>query len=73
MIPTYINMEGEIPLNEPVISIDAGGTNFRVAVIYFDKNRKLVIEDFKNYPMPGSLERFRRRNSSVPWPIISSR
>ena len=54
MIPTYIGMDGDIPLNEPVISIDAGGTNFRVAVIYFDGNRKLVIEDFNNYPMPGS-------------------
>ncbi|MDI9500773.1 MAG: hexokinase [Bacillota bacterium] len=54
MIPTYIGMDGEIPLNEPIISIDAGGTNFRVAVIHFDENKKLVIEDFKNYPMPGS-------------------
>lgn len=54
MIPTYIGMDGEIPPNEPVISIDAGGTNFRVAVIYFDENGEIVIEDFKNYPMPGS-------------------
>lgn len=54
MIPTYIGMDGEIPLNEPVIAIDAGGTNFRVAVMYFNENKKLVIEDFNNYPMPGS-------------------
>ncbi|NLH96110.1 MAG: hexokinase [Clostridiaceae bacterium] len=54
MIPTYIGMDGEIPLDEPVIAIDAGGTNFRVAVIHFDKDRKPVIEDFNNYPMPGS-------------------
>jgi hexokinase len=54
MIPTYIGMDREIPLNEPIIAVDAGGTNFRVAVIYFDENKKLVIEDFKNYPMPGS-------------------
>ena len=54
MIPTYIGMDNEIPLNEPIISIDAGGTNFRVAVIHFDENKKLVTEDFKNYPMPGS-------------------
>ncbi len=54
MIPTYIGMDKEIPLNEPIIAIDAGGTNFRVAVIHFDENKKLVTEDFKNYPMPGS-------------------
>lgn len=54
MIPTYISMEKEIPLNEPVIVIDAGGTNFRVAVVYFDNDKKPVIEDFNNYPMPGT-------------------
>lgn len=54
MIPTYIGMDKEIPLNEPIIAIDAGGTNFRVAVIHFDENKKLVTEEFKNYPMPGS-------------------
>ena len=54
MIPTYIGMDKEIPLNEPIIAIDAGGTNFRVAVIHFDENKKLITEDFKNYPMPGS-------------------
>lgn len=54
MIPTYISMDSDIPLNEPVIVIDAGGTNFRVAVVYFDSNKKPVIEDFKVYPMPGT-------------------
>ncbi len=54
MIPTYIGIDKDIPLNEPIIAVDAGGTNFRVAVIHFDENKKLVIEDFQNYPMPGS-------------------
>ncbi len=54
MIPTYISMDSEIPVNEPVIIIDAGGTNFRVAVVYFDDNKKPVIEDFKVYAMPGT-------------------
>jgi hexokinase len=54
MIPTYIGVEKELPLNEPVIAIDAGGTNFRVAVIHFDENSKVVIEDFQNYSMPGT-------------------
>lgn len=54
MIPTYIRMDKDIPLMEPVIAIDAGGTNFRVAVIHFNKNNEPVIEDFKLHPMPGS-------------------
>lgn len=54
MIPTYIGMDRDLPVNEPIIAIDAGGTNFRVAVIHFDENRKLVTEDFKLYPMPGT-------------------
>ncbi len=54
MIPTYIGMDGELPVNERVIAVDAGGTNFRVAVIHFDESRRPVVEDFKNYPMPGT-------------------
>lgn len=54
MIPTYIAMDRELPAMEPVIAVDAGGTNFRVAVIYFDENKKPVTEDFKLYPMPGT-------------------
>jgi hexokinase len=54
MIPTYISTDREIPVNKPVIVVDAGGTNFRVAVVYFDKDKKPVIEDFMLYPMPGT-------------------
>lgn len=54
MLCTYISPEGEIPVNDPVIVMDAGGTNFRVAVVTFDDQKKPVIEDFKLYPMPGT-------------------
>ncbi|MCX8131356.1 MAG: hexokinase [Clostridia bacterium] len=54
MIPTYISMDKEIPVNEPVIVIDAGGTNFRVCVVHFDEDKNAVIEDFNVYPMPGT-------------------
>lgn len=54
MIPTYITMDRDIPEGEPVIVMDAGGTNFRVASVYFDNNKKPVIEDFKLYSMPGT-------------------
>lgn len=54
MIPTYISMEDKVPHNEPVIVIDAGGTNLRVAVVHFDNQGKPVVSDFRNYPMPGT-------------------
>lgn len=56
MIPTYISVRNEFPFEEPVIVIDAGGTNFRVAVVHFTASKKSVIEDFKVYPMPGIKE-----------------
>lgn len=56
MIPTYIEAGGQIPSNKPVIVIDAGGTNFRTATVYFDDQKKPVIENLKLYPMPGVQE-----------------
>lgn len=53
MIPTYMETDREVPVNEPVIVVDAGGTNFRVATAYFDQNRKPVLENFRSYQMPG--------------------
>ncbi len=54
MIPTYISMEDNVPRNEPVIVIDAGGTNLRVCVVHFDDHGQPVVSDFKNHPMPGT-------------------
>ncbi|MBB6478879.1 hexokinase family protein [Spirochaeta isovalerica] len=54
MIPTFIESEMEIPVNEKVIVMDAGGTNFRTALIHFDENRQVVIDSFRKSPMPGS-------------------
>lgn len=54
MIPTYISANRELPANEPVVVIDAGGTNFRVACISFDNSNRAHIEDYSKYPMPGS-------------------
>ncbi len=36
MIPTYTAVVSEIPKNEPVIVLDAGGTNFRTCLVTFD-------------------------------------
>lgn len=53
MIPTYIETDKDVPIDEPVIVVDAGGTNFRVATAKFGRDNKPVIENFKSYPMPG--------------------
>ncbi|MCK5093670.1 MAG: hexokinase [Spirochaetes bacterium] len=53
MIPTYIDVDKEIPLNEPVIVLDAGGTNFRIASVHFNEEKKPVIKNLKKYFMPG--------------------
>ena len=53
MIPTYIEVGKEIPPDKRVIVLDAGGTNFRVAAVYFDRSGKPVIENFVQKPMPG--------------------
>ena len=53
MIPTYIDVERNIPVEEPVVVLDAGGTNFRVASVYFNREGRPVIEKFKMLKMPG--------------------
>jgi hexokinase len=53
MIPTYIEIPDSVPSDKPVIVLDAGGTNFRVAVVSFDENKKPVITHQKRFAMPG--------------------
>jgi len=53
MIPTYIEVGKDIPAGKPVIVLDAGGTNFRVATVYFNETGKSVVENYVQKPMPG--------------------
>ncbi|MHC4743570.1 MAG: hexokinase family protein, partial [Planctomycetota bacterium] len=53
MLTTYIGTEKEIPVNEPVIVMDAGGTNFRTALVSFDEQGAAKIEKLRLFPMPG--------------------
>ena len=53
MIPTYIEMGADVPADKRVIVVDAGGTNFRVATVYFDNRKKAVIENLRLFKMPG--------------------
>ncbi|MDR3120191.1 MAG: hexokinase, partial [Clostridiales bacterium] len=54
MLPTFIKIEDTIPVAEPVIVIDAGGTNLRTALVHFDRDLNCAIEEFRNHPMPGA-------------------
>ncbi len=53
MIPTYIEADNEFAKELPVLAIDAGGTNFRVASVQFDKDGKLEVTGTQNFRMPG--------------------
>lgn len=53
MIPTYIEADNQFSTNIPVVAIDAGGTNFRAAIIKFNTQGKLEISDLINAGMPG--------------------
>ncbi|NLC69378.1 MAG: hexokinase [Clostridiaceae bacterium] len=61
MLPTFLQMKDDIPSDDPVIVMDAGGTNFRTAVVYFDENKKPIISDFSKYPMPGVEKELNRK------------
>ncbi|MDD5018171.1 MAG: hypothetical protein PHO15_08755 [Eubacteriales bacterium] len=53
MLPAYVAVD-ESSINEKkIISIDAGGTNLRVALVSFDKNGECRVEEMQKYRMPG--------------------
>ena len=50
MIPAYVGVNGRIPAGAKAAVLDAGGTNFRSAVVSIPPK----IEERQNQPMPGS-------------------
>ena len=55
MIPTYLmNVDRSKIKHGKRILIDAGGTNFRSALGYFDEQGKVVIDNLKKTTMPAS-------------------
>jgi len=54
MIPAYVDVDRSVPTDTPIIVLDAGGTNLRVAIVQFDKSGKPSISNFKKYAMPGT-------------------
>jgi len=53
MIPTYIEAENDFLKDVPVLAIDAGGTNFRAAIITISHNGHIETEEILNNRMPG--------------------
>lgn len=53
MIPTYIEAENDFLTDTPVLAIDAGGTNFRAAIVTISKSGNVIISDAVSYRMPG--------------------
>lgn len=52
MIPTYLRLAGQLPKNKKAAVIDAGGTNYRTALISFG-DRGCSIENIERSPCPG--------------------
>ncbi len=61
MIPTFISIDKPVPAFKPVVAIDAGGTNLRVATVVFDGDGNPAISHLTRHKMPGS-ERELNRN-----------
>lgn len=54
MIPSYISIDQPVKTNTPVIVLDAGGTNLRVAVVTINAAGKPEIGAFHKSSMPGT-------------------
>ena len=50
MIPTYVGVGGKVPAGAKVAVLDAGGTNFRGAIVSIPPK----LEEKQNQPMPGT-------------------
>lgn len=53
MIPAYLYGDKPVPQKKKAAVIDAGGTNFRTALAYFDKG-ECVFENLTRHVMPGT-------------------
>lgn len=54
MLPTYVHQPRNVIYNQPVLVMDAGGTNLRKAVVSFLETGQVKIENFTQVEMPGS-------------------
>jgi hexokinase len=56
MLPTFIEVDRDVPRGRPVVAIDAGGTHLRAAVVEFGGDGKPSVTAFRRERMPGSTE-----------------
>lgn len=57
MLPSYVNTSGTVQTGRPVVTVDAGGTNLRIALIEFNAAGECCfLSDIKKYRMPGAGE-----------------
>lgn len=54
MIPSYIQLSGDVPHDRTVLAMDMGGTNMRVAKVHFDADGKAAVLKKDKFPMPGT-------------------
>ena len=52
MIPTFLRTDGQVPIGDCAVVIDAGGTNFRAALVRFTENGAIT-ERMSKTKMPG--------------------
>jgi hexokinase len=55
MLPAYLSLERELPEHGQVVAMDAGGTNFRVALVERESGQVRLGQQV-TFPMPGSRE-----------------
>ncbi len=54
MLPSYVNTAGSVQRGRPVVAVDAGGTNLRIALIEFDDFGECVfLNEIIKLKMPG--------------------
>jgi len=54
MIPSYINPVTHIQPEKTVLALDAGGTNLRGSLVYFNEKGEAVAHKTNKIPMPGT-------------------
>lgn len=54
MMPSYLGVPKELPKNKPVVALDAGGTNLRIALVTFPQSGAPLVEQIQSMAMPGS-------------------
>ena len=54
MIPSYITPVTRIPAGKTVLALDAGGTNLRSSLVYFNENGEAIAQGTQKTTMPGT-------------------